>query len=218
MYTQRGGRSRRRALEMPAIVKERISMADRDEMEREFRRYYVTGPVLEDWVGWAHLFSDDAIYFDHYYGTFTGPGEIAPYLEGTMGASPMVYTVLKWYVIDGDRVVYECLNRADNPEPGAPPIDFPSYQIVDYAGGGKWSREEDIWIVGEMKAFANRYREAERAFPQTLEDKLSRNDWGHWVEWARPASGHQARPSWSTKSDFKPFRGIADINFGVRSH
>jgi len=130
----------------------------------------------------------------------------------------MVYTVLKWYVIDGDRVVYECLNRADNPEPGAPPIDFPSYQIVDYAGGGKWGREEDIWIVGEMRAFANRYREAERAFPQTLEDKLSRNDWGHWVEWARPGSGHQARPSWSTKSDFKPFRGIADINFGVRSH
>ncbi|EUA30683.1 hypothetical protein I553_4940 [Mycobacterium xenopi 4042] len=30
---------------------------------------------------------------------------------------------------------------------------------------------------GEMKAFAKRYRAAERLFPQTLEDKLSRNDW-----------------------------------------
>jgi hypothetical protein len=199
-------------------VKERTGMANRDEVEREFRHYYMTGPVMEDWVGWAHLFTHDATYFDHYYGTFTGPDEIAPYLEGTMGAAPMVYTVLKWYAIDGSRVVYECLNRADNPEPGAPPIDFPSYQIIDYAGGGKWIREEDIWIVGEMKAFAHRYREAERAFPQTLEGKLSRNDWGQWVDWARPRPGQQARPSWSTNSDFKPFRGIADIDFGVRSH
>ena len=56
----------------------------------QFRHYYLTGPVMEDWVGWAELFTDDAAYFDHYYGTFTGPGEIAPYLEGTMGAAPMV--------------------------------------------------------------------------------------------------------------------------------
>src|SRR6201986_1239673 len=142
-------------------------------MERGLRGYFLMGPVMDVWVGGENLFTDHATYFDHYYGTFTGPEEIAPYLEGTMGASPMVYTVLKWYMIDGDRVVYECLNRADNPEPGAPPIDFPSYQIVDYAGGGTWSREEDIWIVGEMKAFANCYRQAERAFPQTPEDKLS---------------------------------------------
>jgi hypothetical protein len=86
-------------------------MADRDEIEREFRRYYTTGPVMEDWVGWAHLFTDDATYFDHYYGTFTGPGEVAPYLEGTMGAAPMVYTVLKWYVIDGDRVHHPSTSR-----------------------------------------------------------------------------------------------------------
>lgn len=193
-------------------------MADRAEVEREFRRYYMIGPVMEDWVGWANLFTDDAPYFDHYYGTFVGPNEIAPYLEGTMGASPMVYTVLKWYAIDGDRVVYECLNRADNPERGASPIDFPSYQIVDYAGEGKWSREEDIWIVGEMKSFARRYADAEHAFPQTLEDKLSRADWGPWVDWARPEAGHQARPSWYDKPGFTPFRSIRDIDFGIRSY
>jgi SnoaL-like domain len=193
-------------------------MADRNELEREFRHYYMTGLVMEDWVGWGNLFTDDAEYFDHYYGTFTGPDEIARYLDGTMGASPMVYAALKWYVIDGDRVVYEVVNRADNPEPGAPPIEFPSFQIIDYAGGGKWSREEDIWVMGEMKAFARNYLAAEQAFPQTLEDKLSRNDWGPWVDWARPQPGHRARPSWYGKADFTPFRGLADIEFGVRSH
>lgn len=193
-------------------------MTERSEVEREFRHYYMTGPVMEDWAGWADLFTDDAEYFDHYYGTFTGPDEIARYVEGTMAASPMVYTVLKWYAIDGDRVVYECVNRADNPEPGAPPIDFPSFQIVDYAGSGKWSREEDVCVMGEMKVFAHSYRAAEQAFPQTLEDKLSRNDWGPWVDWARPQPGHRPRPSWYMKSDFAPFRGIADIDFGTRSH
>lgn len=191
-------------------------MADRDEVEREFRRYYMVGPVMEDWVGWANLFTDDAPYFDHYYGTFVGPGEIAPYLEGTMGAAPMVYTVLKWYVIDGDRVVYECLNRADNPQSGAPAIEFSSFQIVDYAGGGRWSREEDIWVKAEMKRFAQSYREAELAHPQSLEDKLSRADWGPWVDWARPRPGHRARPSWYGKEGFTPFGRIDDIHFGTR--
>ena len=193
-------------------------MSDRAEVEREFRRYYMTGPVMEDWTAWAGLFTDDAKYFDHFYGTFRGPAEIAPYLEGTMGASPQVYTVLSWYVVDGDRVVYEAINRADNPEPGAAPIDFPSYQVIDYAGGGRWSREEDIWVMGEMKDFARAYAEAERRFPQSLEDKLSRNDWGEYVPWARPGPGHRARPSWLDKKGFTPFASIRDIDFGVRSH
>jgi hypothetical protein len=193
-------------------------VSDRAEVEREFRRYYMTGPVMEDWTAWAGLFTDDAVYFDHFYGTFRGPAEIAAYLEGTMGASPHVYTVLSWYVVDGDRVVYEAINRADNPEPGAAPIDFPSYQVIDYAGGGRWSREEDIWVMGEMKDFARAYVEAERRFPQSLEDKLSRNDWGENVPWARPGPGHRARPSWLDKEGFTPFASIRDIGFGVRSH
>ncbi|MCV7280165.1 nuclear transport factor 2 family protein [Mycolicibacterium flavescens] len=193
-------------------------MTDRTEVEQAFRHYYMTGPVLEDWAAWGRLFTDDAKYFDHYYGTFTGPEEVARFLEGTMAASPMVYSVLKWYVIDGTRVVYQCLNRADNPEPGQPPIDFPSTQIIDYAGDGKWEREEDIWLMGEMKVFAQRYAEADQRFPQTLEQKLRRDDWGDWVEWARPEPGHQARPSWYGKPDFKPLRRLADFDFGVRSH
>ncbi|MFF3573346.1 nuclear transport factor 2 family protein [Nocardia jiangxiensis] len=193
-------------------------MTDYAEVEREFKRYFMTGPVLEDWTAWVDLFAEDATYFDHFYGTFTGRAEIAAFIEGTMGASPHVYTVLKWYVIDGNRVVYQALNRADNPEPGVPPIDFPSYQVIDYAGGGKWSREEDIWIMGEMKSFARAYAEAERRFPQSLEDKLSRNDWGDWVRWARPEPGHVARPSWFGRADFRPFASIDDIDVGVRSH
>jgi hypothetical protein len=121
-------------------------MPDTAEVEREFRRYFMTGPVLEDWQAWAGLFTDDATYFDHFYGTFTGPAEITRFLEGTMGAAPQVYSPLVWYVVDGTRVAYKVLNRADNPQPGGQPIDFPSYQFIEYAGGvprktsGYWPR------------------------------------------------------------------------------
>lgn len=47
-------------------------MADIEEVEREFRRYFMTGPVLEDWAAWANLFTDDATYFDH----FTEPSPV----------------------------------------------------------------------------------------------------------------------------------------------
>jgi hypothetical protein len=69
-----------------------------------------------------------------------------------------------------------------------------------------------------MKTFAKKYAEASSQWPQTLEEKLSRNDWGSWVDWARPAPGHAARPSWFDREGFTPFSGIDEIDFGVRSH
>ena len=191
---------------------------DRAEVEAAFRQYFMIGPVLEDWRSWAQLFTDDATYFDHFYGTFTGPEEIAYFLEGTMAAAPHVYSVLESYLIDGNRIAYKLLNRADNPEPGAAPIDFPSYQFISYAGDGKWRSEEDVWVPAEMKSFARRYALAEEMHPQTLEQKLSRRDWGDWVDWARPAEGHTARPSWFGRIDFVPFSSIHDVKLGVRSH
>jgi ketosteroid isomerase-like protein len=190
----------------------------RAEVEEAFRHYVMVGLVHEDWEGWANLFTDDAVYYDHFYGKFTGPSEITRYLEGTMGAAPHVYSVLVWYVIDGERVVYMIVNRADSPEPGAPPLDFPSLQIIEYAGDGKWRWEEDIWLMDEMKSFVKRYALAAAEFPQTLEQKLSRRDWGPWVPWARPAENHVARPSWFTRDNFVPFRSIADVDFGTRTH
>ncbi len=135
-----------------------------------------------------------------------------------MGAAPQVYSPLVWYVVDGTRVAYKVLNRADNPQPGGPPIDFPSYQFIEYAGGGKWRSEEDVWLLPEMKNFARRYADAADKHPQTLELQLRRQDWGQWVDWARPEPGHKAAPSWLDKAGFRPFSGIQDIDFGVRSH
>ncbi|CNJ08349.1 Uncharacterised protein [Mycobacterium tuberculosis] len=89
---------------------------------------------------------------------------------------------------------------------------------MEYAGDGKWRSEEDVWLLPEMKAFAAHYAAAEAEYPQTLAQKLRRDDWGPWVDWARPEPGHHAAPSWLGKTGFRPFSGIQDIDFGVRSH
>lgn len=193
-----------------------MTAAPRDEVEQAFRHYYLTGIVNEDWTAWSQLFTDDATYHDHFWGTFHGPKEIEAFLEGTMSGAPQVYSALFWYVIDGDRVVYELENRADNPVEGRDPIGFRSLQHIQYAGNGKWSSEEDWWVLYDMVRFRNQWNAAvaESGTPDVAQ-RMSREHWGD-VDWARPAPGHVARPSWVGK-DVRPIHSLRDIDFGERT-
>lgn len=193
-----------------------MSQHDRREVEEAFRHYFLTGPVLEDWSAWADLFTDDAVYFDHYYGRFHGPDEVKKFLESTMGYAPHVYSPLEWWNIDGDRIVYKVWNRADNPEPDGPPAQFPSLQVIQYAGDGKWSSEEDMWTVKEMKRFNEEYEAMCRDIGQPdFKHEMSRRDWGP-VEWARPPAGHRPRPSW-VEGETELVSNIREMNFGERT-
>jgi hypothetical protein len=182
----------------------------RDEVEAAFRHYFMTGPVLEDWVAWAHLFTDDAVYTDHFWGTFHGPAQIQAWIEGTISSAPQVYTVLDFHVIDDARVVYKAINRADNPQVGGAPFDFASFQFVTYAGDGKWSAEEDVWVMAESKAWGAAYLEAVKLHDPTHPAKMTRLDWGH-IDWARPAPGHQPTPSWMGRDDLRVVRNRRDM-------
>jgi len=188
---------------------------DRDEVEAAFRHYFLTGPVGEDWVAWSQLFTPDATYHDHFWGTFHGPAEIERFLEGTMSFAAHVYSPLLWYNIDGSQIVYKVVNRADNPEPGGEHFEFPSLQVIRYAGDGKWASEDDWWTVQEMKLFNQRYGAAREQAGDKARDPLSRLDWGSDVDWARPAAGHQARPSWLGK-DVPPIYSMATMDVGTR--
>lgn len=189
---------------------------DRSEIEEAFRHYFMVGPVEEDWIGWSQLFTDDAVYFDHFYGRFHGPAEIQLFLESTMMAGRHCYTALEWYNIDGNQIVWKGLNRADHPDPSQPPIEFPSLQIIHYAGDGKWSSEEDWWMLPEMIKFAKAYKAACDPIDPHFDEQMSRRHWGD-IEWARPAPGHIATPSWLGREDEVPtVRRIDDMTFGER--
>lgn len=190
----------------------------REEVEAAYRHYVMTGLVLEDWTAWSQLFTDDATYHDHFWGTFHGPAEIEAFLEGTMSGAPQVYSAMKWYVIDGDRIVYECENRADHPVAGKPAFGFPSLQVITYAGDGKWSSEEDWWVLYDMVRFRNQWNAAvaEPGADTESATKLRREDWGTSVDWARLEPGHEVKPSWFGK-DVKPIYSLRDITFGERT-
>ncbi|MGD0700766.1 MAG: nuclear transport factor 2 family protein [Trebonia sp.] len=193
----------------------------RGEVEAAFRHYFLTGPVGEDWVAWSRLFTPNATYNDHFWGTFHGPAEIQRFLEGTMSFAAHVYSPLVWYNIDGAQVVYKVVNRADNPEPGEAPIEFPSLQVIRYAGDGQWASEDDWWTVAEMRLFNQRYQAARARAGDKAREPLSRLDWdaepgrGAGTDWAQPPPGHQPSPSWLGK-DVPPITRLSDIDVGVR--
>jgi hypothetical protein len=194
-----------------------VTVYPRDEVEQSFQHYFKTGIVNEDWVAWSKLFTDDASYHDHFWGTFHGPAEIEQFLEGTMSGAPQVYSAYHWHVIDGNRVVYQIVNQADNPVEGAPPIGFKSLQVITYAGNGTFSSEEDWWVLYDMVRFRNQWNAAvEAGGDPDVALRLSRRHWGDVPHWARPDEGHETRPSWVGKG-VTPILTHRDMTFGVRT-
>jgi hypothetical protein len=191
------------------------------EVEAAFRHYFLTGPVGEDWIAWSQLFTADATYNDHFWGTFHGPAEIQRFLEGTMSFAAHVYSPLVWYNIDGPHVVYKVVNRADNPEPGGEHIEFPSLQVIQYAGDGKWASEDDWWTVQEMKLFNQRYagrpRAGRRQGPRpAVAPQLGRGDSASMGRRGAPTDGRPRRPGPSWRPGRTPDLPPGDIDVGVR--
>ena len=72
-------------------------------------------------------------------------------------------------------------------------IDFPGITILDYAGNGLWSREEDFWAVPRAHATVQEYEEARTKFDPEHRRKQTRLDWGDGPEWTRGAASYAAR-------------------------
>ena len=68
------------------------------------------------------------------------------------------------------RVVVYMQNRRDHPDPAQPPIDFPGMTVLQYAGDGKFSLEEDFWSLPRAsrppKRSAAAYRDVDPDFPK----------------------------------------------------
>ena len=161
-------------------------MFDRDEVEAAFRHYWQVGAVGEDWDAWADLFTEDAVYVEHWYGTMHGREEIRRWIKPVMASYSELYTALEWYMIDGDRVVFEMQNRRDHPDPSQPPIDFPGITVLRYAGDNQWAYEEDYWAFKAAGETARQYAEACARHDPDHPRKMTRNHWPTSPDWAAP--------------------------------
>jgi hypothetical protein len=159
------------------------------EVEDAFRHYWQTGAVGEDWPAWADLFTEDAEYVEHVLGNMHGRDEIKRWIVKIMNDFPELYTFYEWHMIDGDRVVVYMQNRRDHPDPSQPPIDFPGITVLQYAGDGLFSLEEDYWAFNlatkASKDYAAACAEHDKDHPQ----KRTRQNWPtDTPNWTRPAS------------------------------
>lgn len=122
------------------------------DLERAFTEYQerVDGfRAAGDWSGFADLFTEDATYEEHAFGSFTGREAIRDWVTKTMSAYPgrlMTSFPAAWHVIDEptQRVICEIRNLM--PDPGDGVIrEASNLTILTWGGDGLWSREEDVY-------------------------------------------------------------------------
>jgi hypothetical protein len=126
--------------------------ASREELEEAFQRYQdeVAGIAASgEWSRFADLFTEDATYVEHAYGTFSGREQIRDWIVRTMTTFPgseMPGFPIEWYVVDEERgrIVCEVWNDLRDPGDGER-HGASNLTILTYAGDGLWSCEEDVY-------------------------------------------------------------------------
>jgi SnoaL-like domain len=146
----------------------------RAEMERAFAHYVdVAGKSIEawDWRGWANLFTEDAEYVEHSFGTFRGREAIYNWVTKTMappagkvwGSFPV-----RWHFVDEEKGWILCcfINRmADLGDGIVREVD--NWSLLKYAGDDLWSYEEDIYNMAEFREAITQWHEIKAASEST---------------------------------------------------
>jgi hypothetical protein len=159
-----------------------------EEVEAAFRSYWQAGAVGEDWNAWADLFTEDALYVEHVLGNMHGREAIRAWICPIMAQYGELYTVYEWHMVDpSGRVVIYMQNRRDHPS-GDGVLDFPGITILQYAGGGKFSMEEDYWAGPAAQATTTEYETARKQFDRDHRRKRTRRNWGNGPAWTRGAA------------------------------
>ncbi len=168
---------------------------DRDEVEAAFRRYWQLGAVGERWDEWCdQCFTAEVTYVEHVLGNKQGREAVRAWIKPTMEEYGEIYTAYEWHQLDDTgRVVVYMQNRRDNPQPGAPPIDFPGITVLQYAGDGMFSLEEDFWSLPEGIATMRQYQEACAEFDPEHPKKRTRHAWGNGPDWTQGAASYADR-------------------------
>lgn len=127
----------------------RWSRAELEDAFATYRRVALEAGESGDWNPWADLFTPDATYIEHLYGTMGGREAIRRWITTTMGTYPgnaMPHFPVEWYIIDEERgwVVCQVWNRLADPGDGSLHQQY-NFTLLKYAGDGLWDYEEDIY-------------------------------------------------------------------------
>ena len=136
----------------------------REEVEAAVLRYIkdmedVSKPGGDIVAVFDRMFTDDVLYVEHELGTVRGRQAAVEWCASLIRDNPIMADVVlrfDWYMIEGNRVVV--YHHDGFPDPrgnGAFEVDIVT--ILEYAGDGRWSYEEDIYNAKEFERALSSY-------------------------------------------------------------
>ena len=131
----------------------------RSEVEAAYRNFLAVGDS-DDWSAWADLHSVDGIWVEHHLGTFRGREAIREAIVRVMRPVPMMTFPVAWHAIDGNRVVYYPWQVMPDPTGGIESYRFGCVTILEYAGEGLFSHQEDLYNPKEGEDVMRRWMAA----------------------------------------------------------
>lgn len=152
-------------------------MFDIGEVEEAFRNYWQCGMIREDWDAWCECFTEDVEYRERMLGDMHGREAVRAWIKPLMEEYTSIYGVYEWHTVDpSGRVVFYMQNRRDRPGGGAP-LDFPGITILQYAGDGRFSLEEDFWAMKLAMSSLKEYKELCKAHDPRHPERRTRLSW-----------------------------------------
>lgn len=127
-----------------------MSFHPRAEVESAFLHFVAVGDS-GDWDAWTELHTEDGLWVEHHLGTQRGHDAIRRTIHAVMKPVPMMLFPVEWYVIDGNRVVAYIWQVFPDPKGGDASYRFGNVTILEYAGSGLWSYQEDIYNPREAE-------------------------------------------------------------------
>jgi ketosteroid isomerase-like protein len=133
-----------------------VTEYSRTEVEEAYQQFVKAGDA-GDWDAWADLHSEDGLWVEHHLGTCTGRDEIREMINRVMKPVPMMLFPVDWHIVEGNRVVYYPWQVFPDPKGGDEVYRFGCVTILEYAGDGLWSRQEDVYNPNEADAVVKRW-------------------------------------------------------------
>lgn len=135
----------------------------REEVEAAYRAFVAAGDA-GDWDHWADLHTEDCEWHECNYGVITGRAAIKAKITEVMAPVPMMEFPVEWVAIDGNRVVYYPWQVMPDPAGGDAVYRFGCVTMLEYAGNGEFSRQDDMYNPAEGERVIRAWMKAGGAF------------------------------------------------------
>ena len=120
----------------------------REEIEAAYRAFVAAGDE-GDWDRWADLHTEDCEWHECNYGVIVGREAIRAKITEVMAPVSMMEFPVEWVAIDGNRVVYYPWQVMPDPAGGDAVYRFGCVTMLEYAGNGEFSRQDDMYNPAE---------------------------------------------------------------------